>query len=202
MSASQIQRKPASRDTIISEALNLAEEEGWNSVTVRAISNRLGYAPPVLYSFFKNKDHLIKHILHSGFELLNARMRNALDRKKTAEAQLLELSTERFAFAMDEPAIHALMFATSWPTWHRDEVFSGMCQIRNMVQSLVQEISGREDDCMDLITNFIAIMKGYTYFATELPRDIGNQNFFGSDKPEQALKNAMTRFIYSIKQND
>ncbi|MEM9052952.1 MAG: helix-turn-helix domain-containing protein, partial [Bacteroidota bacterium] len=59
-------RESATREGIIAEALSLASEEGWKKVTVRAIASRLGYQPPVLYQFFKNKDDLIRSILLEG----------------------------------------------------------------------------------------------------------------------------------------
>lgn len=112
------------------------------------------------------------------------------------------MAKARFRFAIEHAALHSLMFKTDSPNWFRETVFSGMCQTREIVTSLIQEISGREDECLDLITNFISLIKGYTFFATELPTELCKSHFFGTKSPEEALAEAMTRFINSIQPNE
>lgn len=195
-------RESATREGIIAEALALAAEEGWKKVTVRAIASRLGYQPPVLYQFFKNKDDLIRSILLEGFEKLTETMTSAKESAGDAEQKLLEMTRARFRFAVDHAALHSLMFTTNNPTWFKETVFSGMCQNRENVASIIREISGRSDDCLDLVTNFISIIKGYTFFATELPPHLSATQFFGDQEPEEALAEAMKKFIKSIRTHD
>lgn len=202
MKTTSTHRESATRESIISEAIDLAKEEGWKKVTVRAIAARLGYQPPLLYQFFDNKDHLIQTILENGFEKLVASLVEARTSQDDPEAKLLAIAKARFRFATEHAALHSLMFKTDTPTWFRETVFSGMCQTREVVTSLIQEISGREDECLDLVTNFISLIKGYTFFATELPPDLCRSHFFGIKKPEEALAEAMTRFINSIQPNE
>lgn len=202
MKPSITQRESATREGIISEALNLAKEEGWKKVTVRAIAARLDYKPPVLYQFFDNKDHLIQTILENGFETLSTSLLEARMSQDNPEEKLLAMAKARFRFATEHAALHSLMFTTDNPAWFRKTVFSGMCQTREIVTSLIQEISGRADQCLDLVTNFISLIKGYTFFATELPADLAKSQFFGLKTPEEALAEAMTRFINSIQPNE
>ena len=195
-------RESATRESILAEAIALAKEEGWKKVTVRSITERLEYKPPVLYQFFDSKDHLIQTILESGFEVLSTSMKEARMTAKEPKDQLLAMAQARFRFALEHAALHSLMFTTDNPAWFRKTVFSGMCQNRNNVTALIQEISGREDECLDLVTNFISLIKGYTFFATELPSDLAKSHFFGTKTPEEALAEAMTRFINSIQPNE
>jgi AcrR family transcriptional regulator len=195
-------RESATRESIISEAIDLAKEEGWKKVTVRAISSRLGYQPPVLYQFFDNKDHLIQTILENGFETLTTSLMEARSSQNDPESKLLAMAKARFRFAIEHASLHSLMFKTDSPNWFRETVFSGMCQTREILTTLIQEISGREDECLDLVTNFISLIKGYTFFATELPTELCKSHFFGTKSPEEALAEAMTRFINSIQPNE
>jgi len=192
-------RPSPSREKIIAEAVSLAAAEGWKKVTVRAIASRLNYKPPVLYQFFDNKDHLIRTILESGFQTLKDLMEEAENRSDDPEEKLVNIALARFRFAKDHAALHSLMFTTDSPKWFRETVLTGMCQTRDIVSNLLKEISGRTDDCLDLITNFISIIKGYSFFATELPSEHSQKQFFGEKNPEEELRKAMIRFLKSIR---
>jgi hypothetical protein len=86
--------------------------------------------------------------------------------------------------------------------WFQEIVLSGTFQTKVMISTLLQEISMREDDCLDLITNYISIIKGYTFFATELPCEHTNEHFFGNEAPVEALTRAIERFLKSIRPNE
>ena len=195
-------RKPASKAGIIREALTIAEESGWSAVTVRAIANRMQYQPPVLYQFFKNKEALIQEIAGSGFDRLSEKMMTAASEEDSPDAKLLALALARFEFSLEEETLHNLMFSTGCPVWQKKMIFSSMHRTRNLIVELVQELSQRDDECTDLITHFIALIKGYTFFATELSSDTAHHHFFGPYMPEEAFKKAMQHFINSIKRHE
>lgn len=195
-------RKPATKGRIIREALSVAEESGWSAVTVRAIAKRMQYQPPVLYQFFKNKEALIQEIAESGFERLSDKMITAAGEHDNPEAQLLALAVARFKFSLEEETLHNLMFSTGCPVWQKKMIFSSMQRTRHLIVELVQELSQRDDDCTDLITPFIALIKGYTFFATELSSDTARHHFFGHQTAQKAFERAMQHFINSIKRHE
>ncbi|WP_281274174.1 TetR family transcriptional regulator [Sphaerisporangium album] len=47
------------RDSVVERALELANEEGVESLTIRRLAGRLGVTPMALYWHFKNKDELV-----------------------------------------------------------------------------------------------------------------------------------------------
>ncbi|MEO3812995.1 TetR family transcriptional regulator [Sphaerisporangium sp. B11E5] len=55
------------RDTVIDQAMALADEEGVDAVTIRRLAARLGVTPMALYWHFKNKEELMaglaEHVL-------------------------------------------------------------------------------------------------------------------------------------------
>jgi len=201
LESNQIHRTAVSQERIISEAIDLAKEDGWNKVTVRAIAGRLKYQPPVLYQFFKNKEELLQMIAARGFDLLTANMRDAADAEDLPEDKLLAFAMARFRFSVEEQCLQNLMFSTAHPCWHKEMIFSSMARTRNLVEGLIKNITKRQDDCSDLITNFIALTKGYTFFATELPAALSQDFFFGNSTAEDAFLSAMKHFINSIKRD-
>lgn len=192
-------KREASPEIIRKEAIALAESVGWAKLTVRALAKRIGYQPPILYQYFKSKDHLLEAIINEGFEQLIKNMRTAAFEASTPQAALIAAARARFDFAIENSSLHSLMFAAGGPCWQRQATFQGMCGAEELISGLLQEITHRTDSCCDLVTNFVALIKGYTYFATEMPQEQACRNFFPNKTPGEALSEAMTRFIYSIQ---
>ncbi len=183
----------------MNEALLLAAEQGWHKLTVRELATRLKYAPPVLYEHFENKDHLLHTMMVEGFELMSAQIQKATAVATDPREKLELLGLERFKFATENRALHTLMFSTNCSCGQQELIIQGMCSAKQTLASLLKEISGRTDDCADLITNFMALVRGYTYMSIELPTHLSHAQFFDKITPAQALRGAILRFIKSIE---
>ena len=55
------------RQVIVGAARELAEAEGWESVTTRRLADRIEYSQPVLYSHFEGKDAIVSAVALEGF---------------------------------------------------------------------------------------------------------------------------------------
>ena len=69
------------RQVIVNAARELAEAEGWESVTTRRLADCIEYSQPVLYSHFEGKDAIVSAVALEGFGELAAVLRDA---RKTA----------------------------------------------------------------------------------------------------------------------
>lgn len=195
-------REVANRRLILDTAIKLGTEEGWNKLTVRNLASRLQYTPPVLYQFFKNKEDLTKAIVKQGFEELNTSLNNALESQYSAGDKLLEFAKARYHFAIHHKALHALMFSPGAPEWHRNILSKNIQKTHKTVHGLLQSISGRSDNCNDLVLNFICLIKGYTFFTNEIYPTKHKREIIGALDPKVEFNGAMTRFIKSIEHND
>jgi len=68
------------RQIIIDAARELAEVEGWESVTTRRLADRIEYSQPVLYSHFGGKDAIVSAVALEGFGELGALLHQARKR--------------------------------------------------------------------------------------------------------------------------
>lgn len=95
---------------IITAARELAEAEGWESVTTRRLAERVEYSQPVLYSHFDGKDAIVSAVAIDGFGELAAHLRHA--RQAAAEpAQALRAVCRAYLdFATGRPALYQAMF--------------------------------------------------------------------------------------------
>jgi len=55
------------RQVIVTAARELAEAEGWESVTTRRLADRIEYSQPVLYSHFEGKDAIVTAVALEGY---------------------------------------------------------------------------------------------------------------------------------------
>lgn len=195
-------RKYTSAEAIMSEAISLGEEKGWKKVTMGTLEDKLGDQKAELHKFFKNKEALLRNLLANGFDMLTTDLNEARMSKRGASNKLLAMALARLKFAKENRAMHSLMFSTDSPRWFQKIVIDGMLQSKINVITLLKEISGRDDECIDLLSNFVAIVKGYTFMATELPTEITKDEFFVELTPEKSLEEAMKRFIKSIKPDE
>lgn len=67
--------KDALRQKILQVATELFLQDGFDSVTMRAIADRIEYAPSTIYLYFKNKIEIVDAICGETFEVLIDRLR-------------------------------------------------------------------------------------------------------------------------------
>ena len=98
------------RQIIIDAARELAEAEGWESVTTRRLADRIEYSQPVLYSHFGGKDAIVSAVALEGFGELSALLHKARKRAGPAEAEAQGVASAYLEFARANPALYEAMF--------------------------------------------------------------------------------------------
>jgi len=105
------ERERAERERlIIAAARDLAESEGWDSVTTRRLATEIEYSQPVLYSHFKGKDAIMAAVAVEGFADLGARMRAARTQGQDPRQALADVAAAYVGFAEQRPALYEVMF--------------------------------------------------------------------------------------------
>ena len=99
------------RQVIVSTARELAEAEGWESVTTRRLSDRIEYSQPVLYSHFEGKDAIVSAVALEGFSELAALLHVARQKAGSPDAELRAVAHAYLEFARANPALYEAMFA-------------------------------------------------------------------------------------------
>ena len=101
------------RQVIVNAARELAETEGWESVTTRRLADRIEYSQPVLYSHFEGKDAIVSAVALEGFGELAAVLRNACERAGSPDAEPRAVASAYLEFARANPALYQAMFTLS-----------------------------------------------------------------------------------------
>lgn len=102
--------KEARRAQIIGAARQIAELEGWPSVTVRRLSDEISYSQPVLYAHFGSREGILAAVAVEGFQELGVALEKARQRAKPENA-VEAVATAYLKFATSSPALYEAMFS-------------------------------------------------------------------------------------------
>ena len=98
------------RQIIVDAARELAEAEGWESVTTRRLADRIEYSQPVLYSHFSGKDAIVSAVALEGFGELGTLLHNARKSAGSPDAEPRAVAHAYVEFARASPALYEAMF--------------------------------------------------------------------------------------------
>jgi len=103
---------------LLSSALGLFSEKGYEGTSIREIIERAGVTRPVLYYYFENKEHLFRKLVESWFVELVEDMDRALDGVEGVRPQLETVITNIFEHAERSPQVVRLIFHTFFAPRH------------------------------------------------------------------------------------
>jgi AcrR family transcriptional regulator len=95
---------------IVATARELAEQQGWDSVTTRRLAERIEYSQPVLYSHFRGKREIIGAVALEGAAEMAAALRAATSAVADPRARVTALAHAYLDFAASNPAVYDALF--------------------------------------------------------------------------------------------
>jgi AcrR family transcriptional regulator len=111
----QDRERQAVTASILDAARDLFVAEGYQSVSIRKIAERIEYSPAAIYSYFASKDDIFLALAEEGFHRLDEKVRSAM---RTGDP-LDDVRANWWAFyefSQEQPAYFQLMFVdTSVP---------------------------------------------------------------------------------------
>ncbi|MGW4272301.1 TetR/AcrR family transcriptional regulator [Streptomyces seoulensis] len=105
------ERERAERERlIVTAARELAEAEGWESVTTRRPAAEIEYSQPVLYSHFRGRSAIMAAVAVQGCAELAAELRAARTAAGSPRRALAAVGEAYTAFARRRPALYDAIF--------------------------------------------------------------------------------------------
>lgn len=108
------QDKAHFRTLVIDCARDLFIAEGVHAVTMRAIGKRIGYSATTLYSYFSDKEQLLRAVVDADALKLAAALKSTLAIREP-RACLLAFGEHYVRFALAHPNHYRMMFMTAHP---------------------------------------------------------------------------------------
>lgn len=95
------------RQQILAAAREIGVQDGWKAVTIRALADRLGYAAPVLYQHFRNKEDVLTQLAVEGLEDLNRELRKEVS--TGPDTVILVLADRYWIYMREQSQMYRLM---------------------------------------------------------------------------------------------
>lgn len=107
--------KQAIRTRIIDAARELFIHQGVESVTMRAVAQRVGYTATSLYLYFSDKEALIRAVMDADALRLAHSLRSTLEISDPLQ-RFLQFGQHYIQFALNNPNHYRMMFMTRHPS--------------------------------------------------------------------------------------
>lgn len=102
--------KDETRINILDSALEIVKKDGWHSLSMRKIADKIEYTAPVIYEYFDNKEGILFELTRKGYIILAAELRFAKKKDEKAEEQLEAMWTAYWNFAFNNRQLYQLMY--------------------------------------------------------------------------------------------
>lgn len=108
------QEKQRQRKQLIDTTIEMLQEEGAQSISLRRVAQESGMSTQMIYTLFGGKEGLMAALYHASFERLSTHMNTVLyDRDSVAYLRALTQAMRQFAHA--QPMFYEMMFGRSLP---------------------------------------------------------------------------------------
>ena len=107
-------QKTEMREAILSAALKLFSDDGYDNVTMRKIADEIEYSVGTIYLYYKDRDEIFFELHKLGFEEFYKRQL-AVQGVKDPLQRLTDHGLAYVQFAIDQPLYYDLMFISRIP---------------------------------------------------------------------------------------
>ena len=179
------------RHQILDAAGQLFAKEGYESVSMRKIAQKIEYSPTTIYLYFKDKNELLQEICDLTFEKLVRRLLSAIDKHSDPLEALLSGSHAYIDFGVTHPDHYLSTFVVHHyhPIQENSEEFlestggKAFSILIDGIEKCVEAGIFREVDRLEAATSWWAMLHGATILLI-------SEKKFPWMKNEEFLKNS------------
>lgn len=151
----KIRQKENMRTTILSVAMRLVREEGWQSLSIRKIADAIEYSVPVIYDHFENKEAILVELSFDGFRLLKRTLEKVKRKYPDPEERLKAYAEAYWDFAFKNPEYYQLMYGLGMPCCGAGKIKPEFTTFPDHIGEAIESIirknkSTGEDTCLKI----------------------------------------------------
>jgi AcrR family transcriptional regulator len=128
------------KQSMLEAARAIALAQGWSNVTMRKIADRIEYSHAAIYDYFESKDVLLLELVHEGFHLLEADLKQARAQARDPEEAMRLIARGYLAFAWRSPELYRLMYGLDGVTFSISEPEKEGLRIEDVVAQTLKEV--------------------------------------------------------------
>lgn len=105
------------REACVQEALNIIEQAGLETLSLREVARRLGVSHQAPYKHFPSREHILAEVVRRAFDAFASYL-DARPQHENPQANLAEMGQAYLEYARLHPLQYRLMFSTPLPDPH------------------------------------------------------------------------------------
>ncbi|MCW3086878.1 MAG: TetR family transcriptional regulator [Sediminibacterium sp.] len=198
-SKERIQRlKEETRVNILEASLEIVKEEGWPSLSMRKIADKIEYTAPIIYEYFANKDAILNELTRQGFLKLAGEMQAASSQHTSPEAQLESMWLAYWNFAFANKELYQVMYGVEMNCCVFENTCADIQGPSNLLWDKITELIPEDKRTEEYICT-----KYYTFWSVVhglISINMTRHNRQASEEiNKQVLKDAIAGIINSMK---
>jgi AcrR family transcriptional regulator len=152
--------KEETRINILDASLDIVKEEGWQSLSMRKIADKIEYTAPIIYEYFANKEAILMELTRKGFLILARDMKAAKEKHRLPAKQIEAMWLAYWSFAFTQKELYQVMFGVDVNCCEMAQVIPEAEEPFTMVTEVIEEIMAPQKPTEDDIC-----VKYYTYWS-------------------------------------
>lgn len=148
-----------SKSLVIETASKIADENGLNSLSLKAVAEELNVRTPSLYNHIESLEDLLREVAHSGMRTLNEKMIQAAV-GKSGDAAMKSVGVEYLNFITAQPGVYETI---QWATWHgTDETDQIFGTYTGILTSIISSYPFPTESTGEIVELFAGFLHGFS----------------------------------------
>lgn len=132
--------KEETRLNILDAALDIVKEEGWNSLSMRKIADKIEYTAPIIYEYFANKEGILLELTRKGYIILAGEVRTALSKHDNSADQLEAMWIAYWNFAFKYKELYQLMYGVDMNCCELKKSMPESAMVDDLIYDVIEEL--------------------------------------------------------------
>jgi AcrR family transcriptional regulator len=129
------------RADILDAAIDMVKKEGWQSLSMRKIADSIEYTPPVIYSYFLNKEAVLIELAKRGYAMLNTHIEYYLKQIADPRQRLEMIMITYMDFAIKEKELYQLINGVGAELDDVRKAFPGLTKFMNLFREEIEKLT-------------------------------------------------------------
>jgi len=152
--------KEETRLNILDASLEIVKEEGWQSLSMRKIADKIEYTAPIIYEYFANKEGILLELTRRGYVILAGEVRAAKDKHEAPPEQLEAMWIAYWEFAFKYKELYQLMYGVEMNCCELKKSMPEAELADDLIYDVIEKIMTVKDPSEDLVCR-----KFYTFWS-------------------------------------
>ncbi len=152
--------KDETRNNILDASLDIVKEEGWQSLSMRKIADKIEYTAPIIYEYFANKEGILLELTRKGYLILTADVKKAMNKSEESAQQLEYMWIAYWNFAFENKELYQLMYGVDMNCCELKKSMPEAELADNMFYDTIEKLIDEENRTEDFVCR-----KFYTFWS-------------------------------------